>query len=162
MTQKVVIIITEQCLSLSEGGKKEIFRCPVSTSAYGIGNRLNSFCTPLGKHIIRAKIGKDLPIGAVLKGRRWTGDICDAESFASDPSRDWILTRIMWLSGCEPGFNRLGDVDTMKRYIYIHGSPDQIKLDKPNSRGCIRVSNKDAIRLFDLVSVGTPVEILEN
>ncbi|MGH8754873.1 MAG: L,D-transpeptidase family protein, partial [Burkholderiales bacterium] len=73
----------------------------------------------------------------------------------------WILTRILWLSGCEIGFNRLGNVDTMRRYIYIHGSPDTVKMGKPGSIGCIRMRNQDLLEIFDKVTVGTPVEIRE-
>ncbi|BCB27147.1 hypothetical protein SKTS_20330 [Sulfurimicrobium lacus] len=76
------------------------------------------------------------------------------------PERDWILTRILWLSGCEPGFNRLGELDTMRRYIYIHGTADEKAIGSPVSHGCIRMRNQDIIELFDLVPAGTPVEIV--
>ena len=94
--------------------------------------------------------------------RRPTGEIYTPDLGASYPGRDWILTRILWLSGCELGFNRLGLVDTMRRYIYIHGSPDCINMGKPGSIGCIRMFNTDLLELFDLVDVGTEVSIKQN
>lgn len=108
---------------------------------------------------MRAKIGAGSPPNTVFVGRRPTGEIYSAELAARFPGRDWILTRILWLSGCEPGFNRLGDVDTMRRYIYIHGSPDGVEMGKPGSIGCIRMRNADIIRMFDLVPAGTVVDI---
>ena len=125
----------------------------------GNGQQRGSFCTPLGKHIIRAKIGDKQPINTVFVKRRPTGEIYTPELAARYPGRDWILTRIMWLSGCEIGFNRLGLVDTMRRYIYIHGSPDSAEMGRPGSIGCIRMHNGDLLDLFDRVIVGTPIEI---
>ncbi len=130
---------------------------PVSTSCYGPGERMGSNCTPRGRHQIRAKIGAGLPCGAVLLGRRFTGEIYSAELARSQPDRDWILSRILWLSGLEPGFNRLGSVDSMRRYIYIHGTPDTEVIGVPFSHGCVRMRNRDVIELFDMVSTGTPV-----
>lgn len=161
MTKQVIVNIANQTLYVLSNGK-QLYNCQVSTAAKGVGNKINSFCTPLGKHIIRAKIGANLPIGAVFKGRRWNKEVCTAELYNKFPGRDWILTRILWLSGCEFGYNRLGDVDTMKRYIYIHGSPPEANLEIPNSRGCIRVSNQDAILLFDMLEVRTMVNIINN
>ena len=120
-----------------------------------------SYCTPLGKHIIRAKIGDKQPINTVFVKRRPTGEIYTPQLAAQYPNRDWILTRILWLSGCEVGFNRLGEVDTMRRYIYIHGSPDSAAMGKPGSIGCIRMHNDDLLELFDKVPVGTPVNITQ-
>lgn len=133
----------------------------MSTALKGTGQQRGSFCTPLGRHIVRAKIGAGSPPNTVFVGRRPTGEIYSPELAAQFPGRDWMLTRILWLSGCEPGFNRLGEVDTMRRYIYIHGSPDSAEMGKPGSIGCIRMRNADIIRLFDRVPAGTPVEILE-
>lgn len=134
----------------------------VSTAANGGGERLNSFQTPRGRHIIRAKIGAGAPPNTVFRGRRPTGDIYSpALASSSPPDRDWILTRILWLSGCEAGKNRLGKVDTMRRYIYIHGTPETTALGKPGSRGCVRMANDAVIRLFDLAPVGTTVTIAE-
>ena len=119
-----------------------------------------SYCTPLGAHIIRAKIGAGFPENTVFVGRRPTGELYTPELSEQFPKRDWILTRILWLSGCEVGFNRLGDVDTMRRYIYIHGSPDSVHMGEPGSIGCIRMRNADIVELFDLVPAGTPVNIV--
>lgn len=132
---------------------------PVSTARKGPGEILGSGCTPRGWHIIRAKIGHGLPAGAVLVGRRPTGEIYEAELALRYPDRDWILSRILWLSGLEMGFNRLGEVDTFRRFIYIHGSPDHLIDGKPGSCGCIRMRNADIIELFDKVIAGTRVYI---
>ncbi|WP_318269727.1 L,D-transpeptidase [Salinisphaera orenii] len=134
---------------------------PVSTAARGAGERNGSNQTPRGTHRIRARIGDGAPIGTVFKGRRPTGEIYSEALAAEAPRRDWILTRILWLCGCEPGVNRFGDVDTMRRYIYIHGMPDSVDLGQPGSIGCIRMRNVDVIDLFDRVPVGTPVDIHE-
>jgi len=131
----------------------------ISSGANGVGEQSGSECTPRGAHIIRAKIGADAPANAVFVGRRQTGEMYAPELRAQHPGRDWILTRILWLSGSEPGRNRLGQNDTMRRYIYIHGTPDDVALGKPGSRGCIRMSNADMIELFELVEAGTPVMI---
>jgi L,D-transpeptidase YbiS len=132
----------------------------VSTSAWGPGERAHSLCTPRGLHVVRAKIGAGLPANAVLVGRRPTGEIYDHSLARRYPGRDWILTRILWLSGCEPGRNRLGAVDSMRRYIYIHGTPDTEPMGVPRSHGCIRMRNADVVELFDMVDVGTPIELI--
>lgn len=134
---------------------------PVSTAARGAGEISGSFQTPRGRHVVRAKIGGNQPINAVFRARRPTGEVYSPELGAEQPGRDWILTRILWLSGTEPGFNRLGDRDSMRRYIYIHGTPDEKFEPTPQSMGCIRMRNADLIELFDLVPVLTPVEIVE-
>lgn len=157
---KINIHIDSQTLDLIEN-QDLIERFSVSTALKGTGQQRGSFCTPLGRHIVRAKIGAGSPPNTVFVGRRPTGEIYSPELAAQFPGRDWMLTRILWLSGCEPGFNRLGEVDTMRRYIYIHGSPDSAEMGKPGSIGCIRMRNADIIRLFDRVPAGTPVEILE-
>ena len=117
--------------------------------------------TPRGRHIVRAKIGKDRPPNTVFVERRPTGELWSPDLAARFPSRDWILTRILWLSGCEVGFNRLREVDTMRRYIYIHGSPDNARMGVPGSIGCVRMHNPDIIELFDLVPPYTPVRIVD-
>jgi len=156
---RIEISITHQTLTLFDdfGGVKA--RYPVSTAANGAGCEKDSGCTPLGEHIVRAKIGADMPVNTVFVGRRPTGEICTPELMAQFPERDWILTRILWLSGKEVGRNRLGNVDTMQRYIYIHGTPDSVQIGKPDSHGCVRMHNADIIQLFDMVPVGTPVLI---
>ncbi len=134
---------------------------PVSTARNGPGEQSGSECTPRGRHVIRARIGAGLPENAVFVGRRFTGEIYSRELARAHPERDWILTRILWLSGCEPGFNRLGDVDSMRRYIYIHGTPDVEPMGIPASHGCVRMRNRDIIDLFDRVPAGCPVDIVE-
>jgi lipoprotein-anchoring transpeptidase ErfK/SrfK len=138
---------------------REIVSYPVSTSKVGTGSRRDSYRTPLGRHIVRAKIGAGQPLGAVFVGRRPTGEIYSDTLALAHPDRDWILTRILWLSGTEIGRNRLGVVDTMRRYIYIHGTPDTDVLGVPSSIGCVRMANADIVELFDVVPVGTVVLI---
>jgi L,D-transpeptidase YbiS len=158
---RIEISISNQTLTLfdSFGGVKAQY--PVSTAANGVGCEKDSGCTPLGAHIIRAKIGGGCEPNSVFVGRRFTGEICTPELMAQYPNRDWILTRILWLSGKEIGKNRLGNVDTMQRYIYIHGTPDSTDMSKIGSHGCVRMRNADLIALFDLVAAGTPVLIVE-
>lgn len=131
----------------------------VSTALKGPGNEKDSGKTPTGRHIIRAKIGQGAPLGAVFVGRRPTQEIYTPTLAAQHPERDWILTRILWLSGCEKNKNRLGNFDTMQRYIYIHGCPDTEPMGVPKSHGCIRMRNCDIVRLFESVPVGTQVLI---
>ena len=158
---KINIYIASQRLELLDDSGKVLRQYGVSTAANGVGEVRGSYCTPRGLHIIRAKIGAGCAENTVFVGRRATGEIYSPELGACFPDRDWILTRILWLSGCEVGFNRLGDNDTKRRYIYIHGTPDSVQLGETGSHGCIRMKNSDLIELFDLVSVKTPVEIIE-
>ena len=157
----IAINIGRQELVLSDDDGAEIRRYAVSTAKNGAGERNGSYCTPRGRHIIRAKIGAGHPPNTVFVERRPTGEIYSRELAREFPGRDWILTRILWLSGCEQGYNRLGSVDTMRRAIYIHGSPDSAEMGKPGSHGCIRMRNRDVVELFDLVPAGTPVVITE-
>ena len=157
--KKIQIDATRQELRLLDGDKV-IKRYAVSTAKNGLGEKNGSFQTPRGKHIIRAKIGAGQPPGTVFVRRRPTGEVWTQELHAKYPGRDWILTRILWLSGKEPGKNRLGDVDTMRRYIYIHGSHDLAEMGKPGSIGCIRMRNSEIVELYDLVPPYTPVEIV--
>ena len=152
--------IAKQTLDLIEDGKL-LRQYPVSTAANGTGEKQGSYCTPRGSHIIRAKIGAGCKPGTVFVGRRTTGEVCTPERLAAEPGRDWILSRILWLSGTEPGFNRLADVDTMRRFIYIHGTPHEAQIGNPVSMGCIRMRNDDVIELFELVDRGTRVIIHE-
>jgi lipoprotein-anchoring transpeptidase ErfK/SrfK len=158
---RIYINIHTQALDLLEENGFLIKRYSISTSKNGAGEANGSYCTPRGRHIIRAKIGGGEAINTVFVERRPTGEIYSTELAKRFPGRDWILTRILWLSGCEPGHNRLGNVDTMRRAIYIHGSPDSATMGKPGSHGCVRMRNADIVELFDLVPVRTPVEILE-
>lgn len=133
----------------------------ISTAQNGAGERNGSACTPRGWHTVRARIGQGCPVNTVFVGRRPTGEIYTPTLGQTFPERDWILSRILWLSGLEPGKNRLGEVDTMRRYIYIHGCPDELPMGQALSHGCIRMHNPDIITLFDEVPVGTRVLIDE-
>lgn len=133
----------------------------IASGKKGIGEQFGSEKTPRGRHKIRAKVGDGAPENAVFVGRRQTGEVYHSAMRAEFPDRDWILTRIMWLSGLEPGFNRLGKVDTMRRYIYIHGCPDEDEMGIPSSHGCIKMRNTEIIELFDIVPAGTEVYIKE-
>jgi L,D-transpeptidase YbiS len=155
---KIEIDIPSQQMKVYEGAKL-LRTYPVSTARKGVGEKNGSLCTPRGRHIVRAKIGAGQPKGTVFVRRRPTGEVWTPELHAQYPGRDWILTRIIWLSGKEVGRNRLGDVDTMRRYIYIHGSPDSAEMGKPGSIGCVRMRNAEIIELFDLVAPYTEVEI---
>ncbi|MEG0968605.1 MAG: L,D-transpeptidase [Pseudomonas sp.] len=154
------ISLADQCLYGFARGQLRL-RLAVSTARNGAGEVNGSGCTPRGRHQVRAKIGAGLPPGAVLRGRRWTGETWSPELHAEFPGRDWILTRILWLSGCEPGFNRLGAVDTFRRYIYLHGTPDSEPMSVPLSHGCVRLRNADMLNLFDQVPAHCPVQIDE-
>jgi lipoprotein-anchoring transpeptidase ErfK/SrfK len=132
----------------------------ISTAKNGPGELKGSGCTPRGWHVIRAKIGRDAPCNAVFVGRRPTGEIYNADLAGKHPQRDWILTRILWLGGLEPGFNRYHEVDTTWRYIYIHGSPDQGVSGQPQSHGCIRMTSTDVVDLFGRVETGMRVLIV--
>lgn len=158
---KINITIATQQLDLLDEQGQIVRQYRISSAKNGTGQENGSFCTPLGKHVIRAKIGADQPVNTVFIKRRPTGEIYSPELAVQFPKRDWILTRILWLSGCEPGFNRWGSVDTMRRYIYIHGTPDSVEMGKPGSIGCIRMRNSDLLELFDRVDAGTRVDINE-
>lgn len=156
----ITIHISTQTLELFDDHGKLLRRYSVSTGANGVGEESGSFCTPRGKHVIRAKIGAGQPENTVFVKRRPTGEIYTPQLGDAHPGRDWILTRILWLCGKEPGYNRSGSCDTMRRYIYIHGTPDSTPLGKPGSHGCVRMRNADLLELFDLVRTGVEVEIL--
>ena len=152
--------LARQTLELWEGAAC-LRRYPVSTGLAGAGEGYGSGCTPRGLHRVRLSIGAGCPIGTVFVGRRPTGEVYGPELEAAQPGRDWILTRILWLTGLESGRNRGGDCDTLRRFIYIHGCADSTPMGVPLSHGCIRMRNKDLVELFDLVPNGTPVEISE-
>jgi L,D-transpeptidase YbiS len=155
---RIVVDIAAQRLRLEDapGGGRE---WPVSTARNGSGETMDSGCTPRGRHRVRARIGAGAPLHAVFVGRRPTGEIWTPELARAQPKRDWILSRILWLGGCEPGFNRYGRVDSAWRYIYIHGTPPDQVLGEPHSHGCIRMAGQDVISLFDLTPAGTEVLI---
>ena len=158
---RININIEMQQLDLLDNDGSLIKRYAISSAKNGVGELNGSFCTPRGRHIIRAKIGAGQTLNAVFVERRPTGEVYTPELGRNSPGRDWILTRILWLSGCERGYNRLGKVDTMRRAIYIHGSPDHAEMGKPGSHGCIRMRNQDIVELFDVVPIRTLVEIQE-
>lgn len=160
MGRFITVNAAEQRLRVMDNGSV-IMEAAVSTASRGLGEQQGSEQTPRGWHVIRAKIGAGALPNSVFIGRRFTGEIYRAEWQQLYPERDWILTRILWLSGLEPGVNRLGQVDTMRRYIYIHGTPDSEPMGIPASHGCIRMHNKPLIELFDCVDVGTRVVIDE-
>lgn len=159
---KIHVSVADQTLRLVEEVGTLICAYPISTALAGVGEVFGSFQTPRGQHIIRAKIGAGLPENTVFVRRRPTGEVWTPELGQQHPGRDWILTRILWLSGCLPGFNRLGCVDTMRRYIYIHGSPDLAEMGVPGSHGCIRMRNADIVDLFERVPCYTAVDITED
>jgi len=153
------ISIAAQTLTLLDVDGELLAQFPVSTAANGVGGGKDSGCTPSGPHIIRAKIGNGAPSNAVFVGRRQTGEVCTPALMDAFPNRDWILTRILWLSGKKIGHNRLGNVDTMQRYIYIHGTPESVDMTIIGSHGCVRMRNADIIKLFNMVTVGISVYI---
>jgi len=156
----VKISIDAQRLQLLQSGHV-IMDVAVATAANGPGEVMHSECTPRGWHRIRAKIGAGAAENTVFTGRRQTGEIYTPALREQHPGRDWMLTRILWLSGLEPGRNRFGERDSMRRYIYIHGCPETDAMGVPSSHGCVKMRNADVIRLFDIVPPGTRVLIQE-
>jgi L,D-transpeptidase YbiS len=157
---KLRVSLPAQTLEVLDSTGAVLAAYPVSTAANGAGEERGSHCTPRGRHLIRAKIGAGLPLNSVFVARRPTGEIYTPDLGTAQPERDWILTRILWLSGKEPGYNRLGSCDSMGRYIYIHGTPDELFDQAPRSHGCIRMRNGDLVKLFDQVPVYTPVDVI--
>jgi hypothetical protein len=156
----IEISIHEQKLWL-KSGDQVCREYSVSTARNGPGELMDSECTPRGEHIIADMIGAGCIPGTVFIARKPTGEIYKPQLREQSPDRDWILTRILWLKGMEPGKNKDGEVDSYQRYIYIHGSPDDVEIGRPGSRGCIRMHNEDVIKLFDQIKVGTRVFITE-
>ncbi|RKT60573.1 L,D-transpeptidase-like protein [Azonexus fungiphilus] len=159
---KLLVSVARQTLQLVADDGAVLREYPVSTAKAGVGESFGSFQTPRGAHLIRAKIGAGQPLNSVFVRRRPTGEIWTPELAEQFPGRDWILTRILWLSGCQPGHNRLGCVDTMRRYVYIHGSPDSAEMGVPGSHGCVRMRNADIVELFERVPCYTAVDIRED
>ena len=159
-TRHIEVNISQQTLTLYDG-VNVIKTYPVCTARNGLGEQAGSEKTPRGKHVIRAKIGDGAPLGSVFVGRRFTGEVYTPALATQFPHRDWILTRILWLSGLEVGKNRGGSVDTMRRYIYIHGAPDELMTTIPSSHGCIRMFNDDVVSLFNRIETATPIQIIE-
>ena len=155
----ILITLADQTLTLRDGAETTLFS--VSTARAGAGCRQGSNATPLGRHLVRARFGEGLPAGAVFRGRRFHGELYDPARAAARPAQDWILSRILWLGGLQPGLNQGGDVDSFRRFIYIHGTPDSEPMGEPASHGCIRMRNTDVIALFARVPVATPVTLIE-
>lgn len=159
---KLRVSVARQMMTVFGDRDEVLCEYPVSTATAGVGEEFGSFRTPRGRHEIRAKIGHGQLANTVFVRRRPTGEIWTPELAEQHPGRDWILTRILWLSGRDPGYNRLGCVDTMRRYVYIHGSPDNAVMGVPGSHGCVRMNNADIIELFDRVPCYTEVDITED
>lgn len=155
----IVVDVSTQQLVLTDAQGKVLMDVAVATASKGTGQQYGSEQTPLGRHIVRARIGAGCAENTVFVARRPTGEIFEESLRDEFPDRDWILTRILWLSGLEPGLNRLGKVDTMRRYVYIHGAPDSDPMGIPSSHGCVKMRNSDIVKLFEMVPVGTPVQI---
>ena len=163
LDKQLIINIAQQTLTLYKQ-HKVVVQYMVSTAKNGIGSQQDSGCTPLGEHIVAEKIGGSEPMNAVFVGRVPTGEVYNAALGISNPNRDWILSRILWLSGLEEGVNKghnnQGGCDTYQRYIYIHGTPDTEPMSIPLSHGCVRMRNKDIVELFDQVEEGDAVTIV--
>ncbi len=159
--QLIVVDVGDQRLYLFEQGRLQAVY-PVSTAEQGTGNREGSLQTPLGLHRVADKIGADAPMGMIFRGRRPTGDIAEILTGAEErAARDDVTSRILWLDGLEPGVNQGGEVDSKRRYIYIHGTPEEGRIGRPASHGCVRMTNADVIALFDRVEIGALVDIIE-
>lgn len=159
MSEQVIKIDASSQLMYCYEGEREIFTYMISTGKNGMGEQLGSGCTPRGWHSIYSKIGMQNLVNSVFVSRAWTGEIYTEELAQKYPERDWILTRILQLDGLEFGKNKGGDVDSLSRYIYIHGTPDSVKLGKPGSKGCIRMNNINIIELANWVEIGARVYI---
>ncbi len=159
MTYRATISISQQRLFVWQGDSC-VYHCQISSAANGVGCIRDSGCTPTGKHYVRAAIGEEHPSLAVFKARRPTGEQWSPELAAEYPERDWILGRILWLCGTESGINRSGNVDTFRRYIYLHGSPDDGVMSVPASHGCIRLRVSDMLNVFDYLRYGSLVDVL--
>lgn len=132
----------------------------ISTSKYGIGNQMGSNKTPTGLHKINSKYGHKTPINGRMIGRVFYGQIAKIFSDTTTSKTDDITSRILWLEGLENGINKGDNIDSYKRYIYIHGTSEEGRIGIPSSHGCVRMKNKDVIDLFNEVAIGTFVLIL--
>ncbi|MCF6282089.1 MAG: L,D-transpeptidase [Candidatus Polarisedimenticolaceae bacterium] len=160
MPARIEINLAQQQLRLLDA-ERVLASYAISSALNGPGEAMGSGCTPRGRHRIRIAIGDGCANNTVFIGRRETGEIYSKTLAAQHPERDWVLSRILWLTGCEPGINRGDQVDSLRRYIYIHGTPDSEPMGQPRSHGCIRMRNSDLITLFDQVGRGTVVEIID-
>ncbi|GAK58376.1 ErfK/YbiS/YcfS/YnhG family protein [Candidatus Vecturithrix granuli] len=156
----IIVSISAQKLLLVKNGDI-LARYPISSSEYGVGNKVGSNQTPLGAHKISHKIGDGAAVGAVFRSRAATGEMATIYTDDTDVEDDLVTTRILWLQGLEPGINQGKGIDSHARFIYIHGTPEEGLIGQPASHGCIRMYNQDVIELFNVVQVGTLVEIQE-
>ena len=159
-TKFVYVSIKYQKLYLIEN-QKVIKKYPISTSVYGIGNKFNSNQTPLGLHIIKRKIGDKVPFGGLFYTRQYSGKKAKILTEQQKSLTDDVTSRIMWLHGEEPGINKGRDIDSYKRFIYIHGTSEEGYIGEPASHGCIRMKNNDVIELFNIIEEEIPVIILK-
>lgn len=155
------VSIGSQRLTLFEG-RHPLRDWPVSTALNGPGELMDSGCTPRGEHRVKLMIGRGCSSGTVFVGRRPTGEVYGEALAARHPKRDWILSRIIWLTGIQSGYNRGGRCDTLRRFVYIHGCPDSAPMGVPLSHGCVRMRNVDVIELFGLIERGTRVVIADD
>ena len=160
MSQLILISIKDQRLQLRDEDTV-LLDFSIATALNGPGEINGSECTPRGWHVVQEKIGDGVEVNSIFVGRKLTGEVFSTSLKEQYPDRDWILTRILWLSGLEPGKNQSGSVDTQLRYIYIHGCPDDEPMGLPGSHGCIRMHNDDVIALYDRVIEGTGVLVEE-
>ena len=154
---KFIIILAQQQLMHCYENNEIVNTYPVSTGKNGLGEQMGSECTPRGWHCVHSIIGLDNAVNSVFVARHWTGEIYSSELALKNPARDWILTRIIQLDGLEEGRNKGGQVDSLERYIYIHGTPDMTPLGIPGSRGCVRMRNKDIVELANWIRMGCRV-----
>ena len=154
----IEVDISEQRLYLIENSLIKA-SYPISTSKYGEGSIENSFKTPLGEHSIKEMIGEEAEINTIFTSRINTKRSATIIDQFEDTDNDYVTSRIMWLDGEEEGFNKGGNVDSYRRYIYIHGTHEEGLIGTKASHGCIRMFNYDVIELFNLVNIGTKVLI---
>ncbi len=147
---KMIVSVSDQKMLLVRDGSP-VKTYKISTSKFGVGDRPNSNCTPLGRLQVAKKIGDNAPIGAVFKNRRPTGEILKPNA----PGRDPVVTRILWLTGTESR-NR----NTFRRTIYIHGTPEEHRLGAPASYGCIRMGSRDVADLYERIGHGADVFVI--
>ena len=149
LSADMIVSVPDQVLALVDRGKL-IAHYSISTSKFGTGDSAASYRTPLGTLFVSAKIGDRLPAGAVIKNRIPTGEVVGVNA----PGRDAIVSRVIWLRGMETQNQKARD-----RCIYIHGTPEERRIGKPASFGCIRMRSRDIIDLYDHVHIGTHVSI---
>ena len=157
----IYVGVKRQELDLYLNGN-HVISYPVSTSAHGAGTKAGSDMTPIGLHKIKGKFGSDVPIGGILKARKYTGNIASIQTNPIKTGEDAITTRILTLEGLENGINKGGELDSYERHIYIHGTAEEGLIGQPASHGCVRMKNEDVINLFNRVEKGLTVIILNN